>query len=309
MSSSTLPTGPGTGPDPTADVAFASDGLSAGVDPDTSGIRLDRTEPCPEPDERPGAGGRRDPDPAIVWRIVRLVLEAVAGSASALDGALSEMRPVRRVAVDVMIGGGAVASEAAGRVIKRVAAAGGSIVDGVVRLPMINGWLGRPRTLPLLAERGGRERAAAAADLHRLAAALVPAVTSAVLDRIDLTALVRDRVALDVLVATVDIDAVAARIDVDGIARRIDLDAIIDRIDLVDLTNRVIDGIDLPEIIRESTGSVSGEIVRGVRMQGIEADQAVTSLVGRLFRRRPPQSGVDTAAVGQIGMTAQEAPS
>jgi hypothetical protein len=308
MSSSTLPTGAGAGPDPTADVAFAPDGPSDEVDPDTSGIGLDRTEACSEPDERPGAGGRRDPDPAIGWRIVRLVLEAVADSASALDGALSGARPLRRVAVDVMIGGGAVASEVAGRVIDRVAAAGASIVDGVGRLPMINGWLGRPRTLSMLAERGGRERAAAAVDLHRLAAALVPAVTSAVLDRLDLTALVRDRVALDVIVAAVDIDAVAARVDVDGIARRIDLDAIIDRIDLVDLTNRVIDGIDLPEIIRESTGSVSGEIVRGVRMQGIEADQAVTSLVGRLFRRRPPQSGVDAVA-GQIGMTAQEAPS
>jgi hypothetical protein len=275
--------------------------MPAGPDP--------TAESCPEPTEQSVAGGRRDPGPAIVWRIVRLVLEAMADSASVLDGALSGKRPVRGVAADVMIGAGAVASEATARIIGRVATAATSIVGGVFRHPMIEGWLGRPRALSLLAERGGRERAAAAADLHRLAAALVPTVTSAVLDRLDLTALVRDRVALDAIVAEVNIDAVAARVDVDGIARRIDLDAIIDRIDLVDLTNRVIDGIDLPEIIRESTGSISGDLVRGVRMQGIEADQAVTGLVSRLFRRRPPQSGVDTAGMGPIGMTGQEAPS
>ena len=59
----------------------------------------------------------------------------------------------------------------------------------------------------------------------------------------------------------------------DAIARRVDLDAIVDRLDLVALANRVIEGIDLAEIIRESTGSVTGEMVRGVRMQGIEADR------------------------------------
>jgi hypothetical protein len=96
---------------------------------------------------------------------------------------------------------------------------------------------------------------------------------------------------------------------VDAIARRIDLDAIVDRLDLVDLTNRAIDGIDLPEIIRESTGSISGDMVRGVRMHGIEADQAVTSLVSRLLRRGPRQSGVDTAVGGPAAMAGQEASS
>jgi hypothetical protein len=91
---------------------------------------------------------------------------------------------------------------------------------------------------------------------------------------------VRDRVALDALVAEVNVDA------------------IVDRLDLVTLANRVIDGIDLPEIIRESTGSVTGDMVRDVRMRGIEADEAVAGLAARLLRRRPRPPGVDTAVPG-----------
>jgi hypothetical protein len=301
MSSSSSPTAPGAVPDSAAGSAFVA-GRLPGEGPDAGGVTRG-------PDEEPGVADRPDPDVAILWRVVRLVLEAAAGSITAVDDALIRHQTPRRVAVDVMVGGGAIAGEVIGRVAGRLTAAGRSIAGGVSRLPLVDGWLRRPPALSLLAERGRRERAAAAVDLERLVEALVPTVTSAVLDRLDLTALVRDRVALDVLVAQVDVDAVAARIDVDAVARRVDLDAIVDRLDLVDLTNRAIDGIDLPEIIRESTGSISGSMVRGVRMQGFEADQAVTGLVSRLFRRQPRESGAETAVTGQTAVAPQEAPS
>jgi hypothetical protein len=277
---------------------------NADRDPVMSGVVLYPAEFGPQPDTEPVVTGRQELDPAVLWRVARLVLEAAARSASAVDGALTRVPPARTVAVDVIIGGGAVAYEVAGRVAGRMAGAGRAIAGGVLRLPVVDERFGPVRALSRLAERGRRERAAAAVDLQQLAAALVPAVTAAVLDRLDLTAVVRDRVALDALVAevdvdavaaTIDVDAVVARVDVDAIARRIDLDAIVDRLDLITLANRVIDGIDLPEIIRESTGSVTGEMVRGVRMQGIEADQAVAGLVARLLRRRPRQSGADAA--------------
>jgi hypothetical protein len=256
-----------------------------------------------------GPDAAPDADGPILWRVVRLVLEIAADSASAVDDAFTGVHPARHIAVDLMIGGGAVASDVTGRMAGRMAAAGRSIAGTVLRLPLGERLLGRPRALSLLAERGRRERASAAADLQKLLTALVPAVTAAVLNRLDVTALVRDRIALDVLVADVDIDAVAARVDVDAIARRVDLNAIVDRLDLVDLTNRAIDGIDLPQIIRDSTGSISGDMVRGVRMQGIEADQAVTGLVSRLFRRQQRASEAEPALAGQTAMTGQEAPS
>jgi hypothetical protein len=139
---------------------------------------------------------------------------------------------------------------------------------------------------------------------------------AALLDRLDLTDVVLSRVDLqrvvrevltrldedsiaDVLVL-VDVDAVAARLDVESVLDRIDLtslvlervdlgavvDAALAKIDLVALAEQVIEGVDLPELIRESTGSMASDTVRGVRMHGIEADQTVSRAMDRLFRSR-----------------------
>lgn len=88
-----------------------------------------------------------------------------------------------------------------------------------------------------------------------------------VLDQIDLTALVRGRLDLDALVAEVDIDAV------------------INRIDLITLADKVIDGVDLPGIIRESTSSVTAEVMTDVRSQGERADDRVARIVDRVLGR------------------------
>jgi hypothetical protein len=76
------------------------------------------------------------------------------------------------------------------------------------------------------------------------------------------------------------------RIDLDTIVSRIDLDAIVDRVDIVGLAEEVVNGIDLPEIIRESTGTMASEVVRDARMQSIVADVAIARLVDRIIRRR-----------------------
>ena len=126
--------------------------------------------------------------------------------------------------------------------------------------------------------------------------ATVSRAVSTLLAHADLTQAIHQHVDLDALVATVDVDAVAARVDVDAVAARIDLDAIIARIDLVGLATQVIDEIDLPEIIRESSAWVASDTVQGVRMQGIEADDAVGRVVDRLLRRRRDRAGGDRAA-------------
>jgi hypothetical protein len=143
----------------------------------------------------------------------------------------------------------------------------------------------------------------------------------AVLDRIDLTDTVLTRVDLDALVSQVmtrvdekDIAALASKVDVDTVARRLDIEAVLDRMDLtstvlkrvdlvkvvdavldqmdlIALANEIIDGVDLPEIIRDSTGSMASETVKGVRMQGIGADQAVDRALDRLLLRRSRSNG------------------
>jgi hypothetical protein len=108
----------------------------------------------------------------------------------------------------------------------------------------------------------------------------------AVVDRLDLDAIVK-RVDLDAVVADVDLDAAVAGVDIDAIAARLDLDAVIGRIDLVAMVEEVIDAIDLPAIIRDSSGSMASETIRGARMTGISADEAISrSLENHLFRRR-----------------------
>jgi hypothetical protein len=97
-------------------------------------------------------------------------------------------------------------------------------------------------------------------------------VVGLVLDEIDLNALIRERV------------------DVDAIAAAIDIDAIISRIDLIGLANEIIDGVDLPAIIRQSTSTVTAEVMTDVRAQGERADDVVAGIVDRMFgRNREPR--------------------
>ena len=132
-------------------------------------------------------------------------------------------------------------------------------------------------------------------DVVDLDAVVAAVDVEAVVRRLDLTRLVMGLVDLDAIVATVDLDAILARADVNSVAERVDISAIIDRIDLVGLASYVIDEIDLPGVIRESTSGVASEAVRGVRMQSIDADQAVQRTIDRLLLRR---KGRETLAPG-----------
>jgi len=96
---------------------------------------------------------------------------------------------------------------------------------------------------------------------RREAQAVLSLIVAAVLDDLDLTAIVRDRLHADAI------------------------EAVIARIDLIGLANEVIDGVDLPLIIRDSTGTVTAEVMSDVRTQGERADDAVSGFVDRLLGR------------------------
>jgi hypothetical protein len=111
----------------------------------------------------------------------------------------------------------------------------------------------------------------------------------AIVQRVDLNA-IAERLDLDAVVDRIDLDRVVARIDVDAIVAGMDLNAIVDRLNVVGLAEEVINEIDLPEIIRDSTGSMASQVVRDARMQSIDADEAVSRVVDRLLRRRQKRS-------------------
>jgi hypothetical protein len=219
--------------------------------------------------------------------------------------------------VDVALG-------VAGAVVGSGVALGRAVAD----LPLLHQrMIWRPRFVPerwqpaTLLEDAARHGAARRADLARVAQALLdhwaPVIVERVVSRLDLTGLVIHHVALDEVVRAVDVDAVAARldldaviarvdlvamveevaraIDLDAIVGRVDLDAVIARIDLVAMVEEVIDAIDLPAIIRDSSGSIASETIRGARMTGISADEAISrSLENHFFRLRrkrvPPEA-------------------
>ena len=131
------------------------------------------------------------------------------------------------------------------------------------------------------------------ADLNAIAADLD---IEAILDRVDLNAVIAERVNLDAAVGLVDLDAVAGGIDIDAIAARIDIDAILGRVDLIGLAEEVIDGADLTDIIRDASTSVTADVMTDVRGTSERADDAVANAINRILRRRV----ADGAADGQV---------
>ena len=94
------------------------------------------------------------------------------------------------------------------------------------------------------------------------AKAVLSLIVAAVLDELDLTAIIRDKLEAEAI------------------------DAVIARIDLVALADQVIDGVDLPAIIRASTTTVTADVMTDVRSQGERADDAVAAFVDRMLGRR-----------------------
>jgi hypothetical protein len=110
-----------------------------------------------------------------------------------------------------------------------------------------------------LGQRGRHDREVLVEHLNEVADLVLPRIVAAALARLDLTQLLRDNVDLDVLATD------------------------------------IITSIDLPEIVRVSSASVSSETVQGVRIQAVEADKAIARVVDRVLLRRTARTPTPTA--------------
>ncbi len=144
-------------------------------------------------------------------------------------------------------------------------------------------------------EQGQRERLEAEDVAGGFADVLLPAMVEVVLDRIDLTAIVVDRVDLDAVVERLDVDRIVDRVDlqraidrisINEIVARVDVQAIVDRMDVVGIAQGVIDELDIPELIRESTGAMSAETVDTIRLRGMDADRFIARVMDRVLSRK-----------------------
>ncbi|NKT44354.1 hypothetical protein [Prescottella equi] len=235
--------------------------------------------------------GNRTPDPARV----------VAGSVAFLGDALryaagTTLDLARRVpgvdaglallesrGAETLRAADAVVDRVLREVVRRVVAAALAEVDitAVVREHVDLDAIAEGIDIERIVDRVDIERIVDRVDVDAIAARVDIAP---ILDRVDVDD-VAARVDIERIVDRVDVNAIAAKVDVDRIAASVDIDAVIGRVDLVGLSNEVIEGVDLPRIIRESTSTMSTEAVRGARSQGMAADDAVAGFVGRLFGR------------------------
>ncbi len=167
----------------------------------------------------------------------------------------TEARPTP---VDVLVGLGSLAVDSTRRTARPVARAVRPVVRPFVE-PLVRAALEppfvparlRPRTLlEAVGRRGARDRVEVSRQASEVLDQVLPRVVGELLRHADLT---------------------------DNVPRYVDL---------AELAEQVIDEVDLPEIIRESTGSMASDTVRGARMHSIAADEAVHRAVRRMLLRR-----------------------
>lgn len=132
---------------------------------------------------------------------------------------------------------------------------------------------------------------AVASVVNALLDRVVPGVADAIVSRIDVTGIVLSQVDLRpiVLKALDELDLtriVLERVDVNAIVAEADIETIINRVPIVEIADYVIDEIDLPSIIRESTGGVADAAMQGLRIQSTRIDTSLSAVADRILSRR-----------------------
>jgi hypothetical protein len=284
------------------------------------------------PREEPVAGTAPD-----VERLL-LLTDAALGLTSVLDhlsgAAIRRLSPVARPAVRLALHPPLVPSRWHGprlasalrsrgaRVRLDLSTAGATLLDRLVPL-LLEQVLRRVDLTELVVAHLDLDRVVTGVDLDRVVSGVD---LDAAVARVDVAAVIT-RVDLDAVAQGLDVDAVAGRLDAEAVLdrldltelvlRRLDLDelvpAILAHVDLAAIAQQVIEAVDLPEIIRESSGAMTSDTVRGARMRGVAGDQAISRVRDRLLPHRdrprvPAGTNATTDAVAPVPPPAPDRP-
>ncbi len=258
---------------------------------------------------------------------ISVVLRA-AGEAPATPGTRRDATPLMDAA-DLLVGTAWGAARLSGRIAVTGSRVARPLVSLAARPPLVPPRLQPAHGVQVLVQRWQRDRPDTVVALGSWTSTVLPGAVDAAMSQVDverLVTLVLDRVDLDRVIAVVlqriDLDRVIAavlqqidlaavvtealeQIDltqvvldqvelgrvIDEALDKVDLtEIVLQKVDLIGVAEYVVEGIDLPEIIRDSTLSVSSEAVRGLRMQGVDADQAVARIADRILHRRRRQA-------------------
>jgi hypothetical protein len=250
----------------------------------------------------------------VVAVIDSAIRQAIPGAGPHAAAARSSVRIVTATCLELTAGSIRLATWSAGRLVGITRPVASAVLDMTpARAPadaitrMAADWSERA-----LAEQERRERFAAS-----VIEVLVPQVAQAVVEHVDLDIVIEGidldgiiqrvdidsvlarvdldrivgRIDIDAIASKIDLDAIASRIDIDAIVRRVDLQAIVNQLDLPAITQEVIEEVNIGELIRESTGSITTETVDAIRYQGMNADRLVSRIVDRVLMRRKGRDG------------------
>jgi hypothetical protein len=107
-----------------------------------------------------------------------------------------------------------------------------------------------------------------------------------IIDRVDVEKII-DRVDVEKIIDRVDVEKIIDRVDVNAIVGRVDVQAIMGRVDIAPMADEIISEVDIGAIVRQSTGSITGDAVDGGRVTAMRIDGFVDRVADRiLFRRK-----------------------
>ena len=120
---------------------------------------------------------------------------------------------------------------------------------------------------------------------------LVPPLVDSIVSRMNLTDLVVSNVDLRTVIETaldqIDLtEIVVQRVDVNRIVGLADIEDVIDRVPMIQIADYIIEEIDLPQIIRESTGGVAMDAFTSTRLTAARSDEFISKVVDSLLLRR-----------------------
>jgi hypothetical protein len=110
-----------------------------------------------------------------------------------------------------------------------------------------------------------------------------------IIDRVDVDKIVA-RVDVEKIIDRVDVEKIIDRVDVDQIVARVDVQAIMGRVDIAPMAGEIMEVVDIGAIVRQSTGSITGDAVDGGRVTAMRLDGFVDRVVDRIMLRRKGRS-------------------
>ena len=107
-----------------------------------------------------------------------------------------------------------------------------------------------------------------------------------IIDRVDVEKII-DRVDVEKIIDRVDVEKIIERVDVNAIVGRVDVQAIMGSVDIAPMAQDIIATVDIGAIVRQSTGSITGDAVDGGRLTAMRVDGFIDRVADRvLFRHK-----------------------